>query len=191
MKKKRILKRLLALVLITALCVQTVSTRFFSTAYAADSLSAEAENLQTSDESNAETRTTEAPVTVLGEMESLRTEDEKHFRMSDGTYMAVSYGMAVHVQDEDGQWQDIDNRMVLLTDQAAYRTYNLESTTDVSANLTGGSVFETSHDGTSVSMSLLDTAQANQIMAQYAAQLERQTGTGSNVLQTEELELSV
>ena len=171
MKKKQILKRLLALVLITALCVQTVSTRFFSTAYAADSLAAEAENLQTTDESNAEIRTTEAPVTVLGEMESLRTEDEKHFRMSDGTYMAVSYGMAVHVQDEDGQWQDIDNRMVLLTDQAAYRTYNLESTTDFSANLTGGSLFETSHDGTSVSMSLLDTAQANQIMAQYAASL--------------------
>ena len=191
MKKKRILKRLLALVLITALCVQTVSTRFFSTAYAADNLSAETENLQLTDESNDETRTVEAPVTVLGEVESLRTEDEKHFRMSDGTYMAVSYGMAVHYEDEDGLWQDIDNRMVLLTDQATYRTYNLESTTDFSASLTSGSLFETSHDGTSVSMSLLDTEQANRIMAQYAAQLERQTGTGSNVLQTEELELSV
>ena len=50
----------------------------------------------------------EAP-TVIGELEELRTESEKQFQMSDGSYMAVSYGMPVHYQGENGAWADIDN----------------------------------------------------------------------------------
>ena len=47
---------------------------------------------------------------VVGEVESLRTEEGKHFRLSDGSYLAVSYGTPVHYQDASGRWQEIDNR---------------------------------------------------------------------------------
>ena len=47
-------------------------------------------------------------VQVLGEVESLREEGIKHFRLSDGSFVAVSYGMPVHFQNSNGQWTDID-----------------------------------------------------------------------------------
>ena len=109
--KKRLLQRMIALVLVAALWWQTDSMRFFVTAFAAETQ----ESLETNAEStevNSETKDEEVPITVLGEVETLRTEGEKHFRMSDGSFMAVSYGMPVHYKDDEGDWQDIDNRMV-------------------------------------------------------------------------------
>ena len=49
---------------------------------------------------------------VLFEDTSLREENIKHFRMSDGSYIAVDYGHAVHYIDEAGVYQEIDNRLV-------------------------------------------------------------------------------
>ena len=57
----------------------------------------------------SETAPESAVVTVMGEAEELREENVKHFRLSDGTFVAVNYGMAVHYEDSDGNWQDIDN----------------------------------------------------------------------------------
>ncbi len=171
-KTKRIVKRWLALVLITALIGQTVSMRFFDTAYASGTEQIVSDSgTVLSAEQFTETDSSR-PVTVLGEVESLRGENEKHFRMSDGSYMAVSYGMAVHVQDEDGEWQDIDNRMILSPDQTQYTTQNLYTNASFSASLALGGLFTTSYGDTSVSMSLMDTAQANQIMSEYAAELQ-------------------
>lgn len=48
---------------------------------------------------------------VIGELDDMREESVKHFRMNDGTYIAVDYGDAVHYQDENGNWQDIDNTL--------------------------------------------------------------------------------
>ena len=53
----------------------------------------------------------DAPAEVLFEEASLREETVKQFRMSDGSYVAVQYDTPVHYQDEDGAWQDIDNRL--------------------------------------------------------------------------------
>ena len=174
MKKrtKRIVKRWLALVLITALIGQTVSMRFFDTAYAAETGQNASESSTESVAEQFAENNSALPVTVLGEVESLRGENEKHFRMSDGSYMAVSYGMPVHVQDEDGEWQDIDNRMILSPDQTQYTTQNLYTNASFSASLALGGLFSTSYGDTSVSMSLMDTAQANQIMSEYAAELQ-------------------
>ncbi len=41
-----------------------------------------------------------------------RARNVKHFRHEDGTIEAIIYGYAVHRQDEDGNWQDIDNRLI-------------------------------------------------------------------------------
>jgi len=53
---------------------------------------------------------------VLGEVDAYRDAREKHFRMADGSFLAVDYGMPVHFPsglDEDGEpiWEDIDNTL--------------------------------------------------------------------------------
>ena len=56
----------------------------------------------------------EEPVSVTGEVEELRSENEKHYRLSDGSYIAVDYGMPVHYAQGDGEhavWMDIDNTL--------------------------------------------------------------------------------
>ncbi|MBE6537564.1 MAG: hypothetical protein E7673_06400, partial [Ruminococcaceae bacterium] len=47
----------------------------------------------------------------LYEVMELREEKAKHFRLSDGSYVAAQYGSAVHYLDESGAWQDIDNTL--------------------------------------------------------------------------------
>lgn len=55
--------------------------------------------------------TVEEPAEVAFEEASLRSERVKHFRMGDGSYVAVQYDVPVHHQDADGRWQDIDNTL--------------------------------------------------------------------------------
>ena len=52
-------------------------------------------------------------VYVVEEDVSLREENAKHFKLSDGTMKAVSYAQAVHYKDENGNWIDIDNTLSL------------------------------------------------------------------------------
>ena len=98
-----------------------------------------------------------AAPTVIGEVEELRTEEEKQFQMSDGSYMAVSYGMPVHYQDENGQWADIDNTLQPVSTYSEAGTYsavNGESAVSFAADLANGQLFATSYGAHSVSLSL-------------------------------------
>ena len=45
------------------------------------------------------------------EVEELREENVKHFRLSDGSYIAAQYTDAVHYLDADGSYVDIDNSL--------------------------------------------------------------------------------
>ena len=56
-------------------------------------------------------------VYVLAEDNTKRTEFEKHYYCSDGTFVAVTYPEAVHYQNEQGEWVDVDMR--LASDNAA------------------------------------------------------------------------
>jgi len=58
------------------------------------------------DEEGTETE----PPYVIGEDESVRESAFKQFRMSDGSFTAVSYGTDVHYK-ENGEWQEIDNTL--------------------------------------------------------------------------------
>ncbi|MFQ8601279.1 MAG: DNRLRE domain-containing protein, partial [Oscillospiraceae bacterium] len=49
---------------------------------------------------------------ILSEDVSRRTENEKHFLMSDGSYQLSSYQDNVHYKDEEGNWQEIDNSLL-------------------------------------------------------------------------------
>ena len=60
---------------------------------------------------NAET-SIEKDVYPLGEDISLRTENAKYIRMSDGSYYVATYETAVHYLDENGKWEEIDNTLV-------------------------------------------------------------------------------
>ena len=57
-----------------------------------------------------DTSTNEDTAQVLFEMEELREQSTKQFRLSDGSILAAQYGMDVHYESEDGEWTEIDNR---------------------------------------------------------------------------------
>ena len=48
---------------------------------------------------------------VTSEITELRGEAEKHFKLEDGTQLAVMYSDPVHYL-EDGQWKDTDNALL-------------------------------------------------------------------------------
>lgn len=92
-----------------------VQTKHRAAADAAGAKSADAPNA--ADASDASSAGEDAPY-VLAEETALRGEAEKHFRLSDGTYLAVQYARPVHLQTADGQWADLDNELTLC--QGAY-----------------------------------------------------------------------
>ena len=59
---------------------------------------------------------------IVEEIVALRTENEKHFRMSDGSYAAMQYMNPVHYKDSDGNWKDIRNALSsgIYREQRAY-----------------------------------------------------------------------
>lgn len=63
---------------------------------------------------------------VVNEVAELRKENQKHFRLSDGNYLAVSYGDTVHYQEVDGSWADINNTLTASRDGLSYTTRNGE-----------------------------------------------------------------
>lgn len=162
-------KQLLSVVLVLALLVQLLPLQ---TLAATTSMDEEITSLTNS------LMESEAPlVTVVCEEETLRTETEKHFRMSDGSFMAVSYGTPVHYMDDDGTWQDIDNTLSLSDDQSAYCLNNAQVSTMFAGNLSGGEVFTTSYDGTSVSISLMPAAPLNSMMTADQSMTATMQGT--------------
>ena len=118
-------------------------------------------------------------LTVLGEVESLREEKIKHFRLSDGSFVAVSYGMPVHYQDSDGQWQDIDNSLLL--EAESLETANECAPAAFSRDLAEGEIFTASQGDYSVSMSLLDTVEPVALTAEKANVKADMTGVTAPV----------
>ena len=51
------------------------------------------------------------PSANICELEALREESVKHFRLEDGSCIAVQYSDPVHTLDDNGKWQDIDNTL--------------------------------------------------------------------------------
>ena len=68
---------------------------------------------ETNSSVNTESEAVKTEVIVLEEDETLRDENIKHFKLSDGTTKAVVYSQAVHYKDSDGKWVDINNALTL------------------------------------------------------------------------------
>lgn len=97
---------------------------------------------------------------IVGEVETLRTVTQKHFRMSDGSFLAVNYGVPVHYQNTSGEWQEIDNRLAVSADGNAYAARNGDAVTAYAADLSTGHILTTAYGDVSVSMGILDGSQA-------------------------------
>ena len=49
---------------------------------------------------------------IVSELTERRDECSKHFRMDDGTIMAVTYDMPVHYKNDKGKWVEYDNSLI-------------------------------------------------------------------------------
>lgn len=77
------------------------------------------------------------------EIESLRDENTKHFRLSDGTYQAVEYGDSVHRMNSNGEWEEIDNS---LSDTNGYLATK-NARVKFAKKITGNESIYTLHEG--------------------------------------------
>ena len=86
-----------------------------------------------------------APSSLLTPYEetSLREGNVKHFRLEDGSYVAVQYPSLVHEQDEDGNWVDINNHLSLNGGEYTNQDAKIKLVKKITGN---GSIF-TIHDG--------------------------------------------
>lgn len=103
--------RLLSAVMTLALLVGSANITLAAIAaetHAVDEFDAESIILGTSSTASE----TEETAYIIGEDDSLRKENEKHFRMSDGSYVVAVYPEAVHYL-EDNEWKEIDNTLSL------------------------------------------------------------------------------
>ena len=97
---------------------------------------------------------------VVGEMPGLRSQSEKHFRMNDGSFVAVDYGAPVHFSADGGEtWEDIDNTLALSRDDAElYVAKNGDSVRGFAASLHDGQLFTVSNGDYSLRMGLASDA---------------------------------
>ncbi|MBS1402257.1 MAG: hypothetical protein HPZ79_04635 [Oscillospiraceae bacterium] len=123
---------------------------------------------------------------MIGEMDELREEAVKHFRMSDGSFLAVQYDGPVHYQDTDGEWQDIDNTLRRSGDR--YVTQNGAVSKAFAASLDSGLLFETSYQAYSIGMSLVTRVSEVMPVPTPTPGLEIMTGDEDTVAETEQTE---
>lgn len=105
--KKQIPAKLFAFIMALLMLLVSLPVSAFASAISASSSD------ETNTSVNAESETVKRDVIVLEEDETLRDENTKHFKLSDGTTKAVVYSQAVHYKDADGNWVDIDNALTL------------------------------------------------------------------------------
>ena len=108
-------------------------------------------------EETASAETSEIPeVYIEGEVTELRSEYEKHYRLTDGSFMAVQYQVPVHYED-DGQWVDIDNRLEAVTmfsGDSVYQAINGENVQAFASDLSDGTIMTMANGNHMISMSI-------------------------------------
>ena len=107
-QKVKISMKLVAFIMALFMILVSVPVSVFATSAISASSSDD-----TSTNINAESETVKKDVIVLEEDKTLRDENTKYFKLSDGTTKAVVYSQGVHFKDADGNWVDIDNTLTL------------------------------------------------------------------------------
>ncbi len=106
---------------------------------------------------------------VVGEVVENRAEREKHFRMEDGSFLTVDYGVPVHYEAEE-EWEEIDNTLIPQAPSVGlalegawrpvvqYRAENGEESRSFAGSLAGGYVFAAETGEVGVRLSLWEEA---------------------------------
>ncbi|MBQ5865475.1 MAG: hypothetical protein IIW56_02205 [Oscillospiraceae bacterium] len=142
----KILKRLLSLVLTLALVFQLLPLNAFAAEVLTDT---------STEETNWEMPEQEEP-DVVGEVEELRDHTSKQFRLSDGSFAAVNYGIPVHYLDDNNNWVDVDNTLTYSNSAGQYLSVNGDEQRGFADILTNGQPVLVSQYGEyNVEMSLL------------------------------------
>ena len=92
---------------------------------------------------------------ITGELEDQRGEYEKHFRLSDGTFIAAEYSMPVHY-NENGIWVDIDNTLAYSENTGLYAAENGVTEQAFYPDLQDGTLMEVADDDTAITLSLAE-----------------------------------
>ena len=122
--KRSVFYKLLSMLLVFALLVELLPVSAFAApdveetpAAVQEELLPEIGNSESTEEQDIETpegEEAQGNARVVGEITELREEGIKHFRMDDGSFIAVDYGMPVHFSTDGGEsWEPIDNTLTL------------------------------------------------------------------------------
>ncbi len=97
---------------------------------------------------------TDGNVFVSAEETSRRGEFEKHYLLSDGSFAAVSYAEAVHYKNDNGAWEEVDNRLSLNPTTSRFTSNNSKFSASFAESPSSGTLATISSFGTSFSWSL-------------------------------------
>ncbi len=135
---KKLSSKILSVILVVLLLIQILPMSTFA---------------QELSEAKVSSEETVEEATVVGEIEELRTESTKHFKMSDGTYIAATYPEPVHYE-VNGEWKEIDNTLVeeTIDDQSYFTNKNANNKVTFSESISEDSVKIKSADGYEISL---------------------------------------
>lgn len=107
MKKFRTLK-MIAAAMAAVLAIQVIP---FSAMAVGDEINDTIDHEAIIDKLHADEAENAEAQAIVAEETGMRSENEKHYRLEDGSYVAAQYPTAVHYKDENGNWVDIDNTL--------------------------------------------------------------------------------
>ena len=93
-------------------------------------------------------------VYVTNEVTELRGEREKHFRLSDGSFVVMEYEQPIHYQEADGSWEEIDNALLLTGESYTAQVGGVEK--HFAASMSEDYLLSLDYDGYGLELSLLE-----------------------------------
>lgn len=105
-----------------------------------------------SDNSVSENEENNTYIPEIYEVTELREENVKHFRLADGSYVAAQYNYPVHYTDENGEFEDIDNRLVESGTEFSTNNSRVKFIKKITGN---GNIFTLHENDTKITMGLV------------------------------------
>ena len=152
MKQTKLI-RMLAFILVIVMMLEMGPMQVFATGI---ETTPEIAGTTISEETASAEVTEVSEVYIEGEVTELRSEYEKHYRLTDGSFMAVQYQVPVHYED-DGQWVDIDNTLepvTMFSGDTVYQAVNGENVQAFATDLSDGTIMTMATDDHMISMSI-------------------------------------
>ncbi len=127
MKKMKSIVRIISILLTALFIIQLLPLQSMAAEtqeWREELESKKANSVLTSDVADETSIDKESP--IIGEDESLRSADTKHFRKADGSYVAAVYGSPVHYE-KNGKWEEVDNTLVPIVENGKTVGYEAKS----------------------------------------------------------------